>query len=76
MRIELSDHQRYAVEKEIKAGTFTGCIVKHAHIHKAITFTLVVNDVQFHRVNYGAGVVKLLPNKNVCAHCEGKGGIK
>lgn len=73
MVIVLNDQQRYEVEQSIIKGEFKGCLLKNADYHKMITFTLVKNNIPFHRVNYGAGVIKLLLNENVCIHCKGKG---
>ena len=72
-----SEHSRWELEKEIKENKFKGCIISNPVYHKLITLILVINDVKLHRINYGAGVVKLMPNNlNVCGYCAGKGVIK
>ena len=76
MKLITCETQRWEVEQEIKAGEFEGCILKSSTYHRMITWTLVVNEVPFHRVNYGAGVITLLPNTNVCPNCSGKGVTK
>lgn len=74
MKLITCDHQRYELEQEIKKGKFEGCTIKSADLHKRITWILVINNVPFQRVNYGAGVYKLMPNNGkVCTICSGKG---
>lgn len=66
---------RKTIEKDKK--NFQGVIVKTPFYHKEITWLLVTQEISFHRVNYGAGIFKLLPNdEKLCTNCSGKGVIK
>lgn len=74
VKIVNTEHQWYEMRCDIAKGKFGGCIIKEPKIHKNITFLLVKNNLPFERINYGAGVVKLIPNDGqICEHCQGKG---
>lgn len=71
-----TDHQARTMERKIAKGDFSSLLIKSSAVHKTVTFILAVNNIPFHRVNYGAGVVKILKNEGgICAHCGGNGCI-
>lgn len=73
MDIIYTEHSYFECRTKIINKTFEACIVKHNNYAKDIIFELVKNNIPFHKVNYGAGVFKIIKNGLPCEHCQGKG---
>lgn len=76
MKIVNTDYSMSELRREIEKGQFTSCLIKHSKHNKDITFLLVEKNIKFTRINYGAGVCKLIINEgSVCEACHGEGVI-
>lgn len=76
MDIVNSEYQWFELRKRLRNKDFDSCICKNSRILKDIIFELVINDIPFHKINYGLGVYKIIRNGIICEHCLGKGIIK
>ena len=76
-KIVYEQHQVYETRQLIKNNKFESCIIKYSKHAKDIIFELVINDIPFHRISYGSGIIKLLKNDgNICEYCHGRGLLK
>ena len=70
-------HQWWSLRDKIPKGDFKAILTKSPQFHKDITYALVVNNIPFHKMSYGAGVYKFVKNDgSICDKCLGEGVVK
>ena len=71
-----SEHARYDFESMIKKdpSKFKTVLVKNPKYAKDVTWTLVINEIPFRKINYGSGVILFIRNDvELCSRCHGTG---